>query len=109
MGCAIIKRLMKPLLVVKVEIVSQSTRSGGNRVIVVEIDLLILDTAPEAFNEDIIKIAASTIPTNSNVSRLKPIGKRIRSKLTALVVVEYQRLSGHAPITPTSTPSQKSP
>ena len=82
---------MKPLLIVKVEIVSQSTPSRGNGVIVVEIDLLILDTAPEAFNEDIIKIAASTIPTNSNVSRLKPSGKRIRSKLTALVVVEYQR------------------
>ena len=91
MGCTIIKRLMKALLIVKVEIVSQSTTSRGNRVIVIEINLLILDTAPEAFNEDIVKIATSTVPTDGNLSRLKPNGKRIRSKLTALVVVEYQR------------------
>ena len=82
---------MKSLLIVKVEIVSQSTTSRGNGVIVVEINLLILDTAPEAFNEDIVKIATSTVPTDGNLSRLKPSGKRIRSKLTALVVVEYQR------------------
>ena len=82
---------MKPLLIVKVEIVSQSTKSRGNRVIVVEIDLLILDTAPEAFNEDIVKVAAPAIPTDGNVSRLQPSGKRISRKLTALVGVEYQR------------------
>ena len=81
---------MKSLLIVKVEIVSQSTPSGGNRVIVVEIDLLILDSAPEPFNEDVVKIATSAVPTDGNVSRLKSSGKRIRSKLTALVVVEYQ-------------------
>ena len=85
------KRLMKSLLIVKVEIVSQSTPRRGNRVIVVEIDLLILDTAPKSLNEDVVKIAASTIPTDGNISRLQPISKRIRSKLTALVGVEYQR------------------
>ncbi len=47
---------MKPLLIVKVEIVSQSTPSRGQGVIVVEIDLLILDTAPEPFNEDVVKM-----------------------------------------------------
>ena len=82
---------MKPLLIVKVEIVSQSMPSRGQGVIVVEIDLLILDTAPESFNEDVVKIAASAVPTDGNVSRLKPISKRIRSKLTTLVGVEYQR------------------
>ena len=82
---------MKPLLIVKVEIVSQSTRSRSHGVIVVEINLLILDTAPEPLNEDVVKVAASTIPTDGNLSRVKPIGKRIRSKLSALVVIEYQR------------------
>ena len=82
---------MKPLLIVKVEIVSQSTPSRGQGVIVVEIDLLILDTAPEPFNEDVVKIAASAVPTDGNLSRLEPISKRIRSKLTTLVGVEYQR------------------
>ena len=70
---------MKPLLIVKVEIVSQSTPSRGQGVIVVEIDLLILDTAPEPFNEDVVKIAASAVPTDGNLSRLEPISKRIRS------------------------------
>ena len=91
MGCLIIKRLMKPLLIVKVEIVSQSTPSRDNRIIVVEINLLILDTSPKPLNEDIVKIATSTGPTDRNVSRLKSSGKRISSKLTALVGVEYQR------------------
>ena len=50
-----------------------------------------LNTAPQALNEDVVKIAASAVSTDGNVSRLKPSGKRIRSKLTALVVVEYQR------------------
>ena len=90
MGCSIIERLMKSLLIVKVEIVSQSTRSRSNRVIVVEINLLILDTAPQPLNEDVIKIAASAVPTDGNVSRFESIGKGIRSKLTALVIVEYQ-------------------
>ena len=89
--CSIIERLMKPLLIVKVEIVSQSTPSCSNGVIVVEIDLLILDTPPEPLNKDVVKIAASAVPTNGNLSRLKSSGKSIRSKLTALVVVEYQR------------------
>ena len=91
MGCTIIKRLMKPVLIVKVEIVSQSTPSRGNRVIIVEIDFLILHTAPEPLNEDVVKIAASAVSTDGNLSRLKPIGKRLRSKLSALVIVEYQR------------------
>ena len=91
MGCTIIKRLMKPLLIVKVEIVSQSTPRRSDRVIVVEINLLILDTAPQPLNEDVVKIAASAIPTDGNVSRLKSSGKGISGKLTALVGVEYQR------------------
>jgi len=59
---------MQPLLIVKVEIVSQSTLSGSNRVIVVEINLLILDTAPEPFNEDIVKIATSTVPADRTLA-----------------------------------------
>ena len=82
---------MKSLLIVKVEIISQSTPSRSNRVIVVEITLLILDTAPEAFNEDVVKIAASAVPTDSNISRLKSGGKRISRKLTALVGVDWLR------------------
>ena len=77
LGCLIIKRLMKPLLIVKVEIVSQSTPSRGNGVIVVEIDLPILDTAPQPLNEDVIKIAASAVPADGNISRLQPIGEGI--------------------------------
>ena len=90
-GCSIIKCLMKPLLIVKVEIVSQPTPSSVQRVIVVEIYLLILNTSPQPLNEDVIQIAASAVPADSNVSRLESIGKGIRSKLTALVVVEYHR------------------
>ena len=82
---------MKLLLIVKVEIISQSTRSRSHGVIVVEINLLILDTAPEAFNEDIVKIAASAVPTDGNIRRFESIGKGIRSELTALVIIEYQR------------------
>ena len=81
---------MKSLLIIKVEIVSQSTPSRGNRVIVVEINLLILDTAPQPLNEDVVKIAASAIPTDGNVSRFESMGKCIRSKLTALVIIKYQ-------------------
>lgn len=90
LGCSIIKRLMQPLLIVKVEIISQSTTSSSYRVIVVEINLLILDTAPKPFNEDIVKIATSAVPANSNISRFESISKGLRSELTALVIVEYQ-------------------
>ena len=81
---------MKPVLIVKVEIISQSTKSRSHRIIVVEINLLILDTAPEPFNEYIVKIATSSVPTDSNISGFESIGKGIRSELTALVIVEYQ-------------------
>ena len=53
-GCSIIERLMKPLLIVKVEIVSQSTPSRGNRVIVVEIDLLIFRLRRECSERHLI-------------------------------------------------------
>ena len=89
--CTIVKCLMKPVLIVKVEIISQSTRSRSHRIIVVEINLLILDTAPKPFNEDIVKIAASAVPTDGNISGFESIGKGIRSELTALVIIEYQR------------------
>jgi hypothetical protein len=52
---------MKSLLIIKVEIVSQSTTSCVHRVIVVEIDLLILDTAPEPLNEDVVEYSASAV------------------------------------------------
>ena len=81
---------MKPVLIVKVEIISQSTTSRSHRIIVVEINLLILDTAPKPFNEDIVKIAASAVPTDGNISRFESINKSISSELTALVIIEYQ-------------------
>ena len=65
---------MKPLLIVKVEIISQSTTSSRNRIIVVEINLLILDTAPKPLNEDIVKIAASAVPTDGNISGFEGFG-----------------------------------
>ena len=58
---------MKPLLIIKLEIVVQATPSRVNGVISVKIDILILHGAPETLNEDVIKIATSAVPTDGNV------------------------------------------
>ena len=67
---------MIPLLIVKVEIVSQLTQSCVHRAIVVKIKVLILNTLPEPLNEDVVKYSASAVPTNGNVSRFKSTSKR---------------------------------
>ena len=84
----VFKRLMKSLLIVKVEISAQSLFCVGDRLILVEIDFLILDASPQSFNEDIVKDATSSISTNGNLGSLKPKGKRFRGELAPLVRVK---------------------
>lgn len=81
---------MKWLLIVKVEIISQLMPSRGNRVIVVEINLPILDTAPQPLNEDVVKITTFAVPTDGNISCFKSSGKRIKSKSAFIVRIEYE-------------------
>ena len=45
---------MKPLLIIKLEIVVQATPSRVNRVIRMKIDMFIFRCPPETFNENVV-------------------------------------------------------
>ena len=82
-----IERPMKPLLIIKLEIVVQTTPSRVNRVIRMKIDMFIFHCPPETFNENVIKHSACSSPTDTNVSRFKPSGKGIRRELGTLIAI----------------------
>jgi hypothetical protein len=66
----IIERLMEPLLIVKGKVLLEIGESRWRRIIVLEVDLLILDRAPEPLNENMVEGSPSAIPANTYVGSL---------------------------------------
>ena len=54
----------------------------------IKINLLVLETSPEAFDKDVIDPPAFTIHTDADTVLLEHVGKRLSSELCALVGIE---------------------
>src|SRR5258708_8039926 len=61
------------------------------RLIILEIHLLIFDTSPESFHENVDQCSSSAIPTDTHVCSLEPVRKLGTGKLRSLVIVENFR------------------
>jgi hypothetical protein len=83
--CPIAQRLVRPFMVGEAEVVVQAAYRIGHRLIVLEIDLLPFDRAPQQFDEDIVQCAPAPIPTDSDARLLQAAGVGSTGELHALV------------------------
>ena len=90
--CPAIQRAVRTFLVVEAEVVRQPPLEGRNRVVVTQVDILVLDTAPEPLDEDIIQSPIPTVHADQDLTRLQPAGELMAGKLAALIRVENTRL-----------------
>src|SRR5437016_2390110 len=82
---------MQAILIVELKIRFQPAFCIRDRLILFEIHLLVLDTSPEPFHENVVQCSSSAIPTDAHVCSLEPIRKLCTGKLRSLVVVENVR------------------
>ena len=83
-GFAIVETLVWPFMVVEVEIVGQSSMQLAHGVVLVEIDVLTFDDAPQAFAEDVVEGAAAVVYADLNVGGERACGDGIGRELHAL-------------------------
>jgi hypothetical protein len=85
---AVIKALVWPLVIVKMEVGFQSSGKGRQRVVVFDVNVFVFDGPPEPLNEDIIKDASPAIHADLNISGSQFAGKIVGGELNTLVGVE---------------------
>ena len=72
---------MQALMIVKVEVLSQADDCHFGRLIIVQIDLLILDASPQPLHKDVVQGTSPSIHTNLNACGLQAAGKIAAGKL----------------------------
>ncbi len=84
---------MRPFVVVEAEVAVETAQRVSDRLVVVEINLLPFDRAPEAFDEDVVQRPPAPIPTDLDACLLQPSGVGGAGKLDTLIGVEDARLT----------------
>src|SRR6266567_4502702 len=82
---------MQAILIVELKRGFQPSFGIRDRLIILEIHLLVLNASPESFNENVIQCSSSTIPTNAHICSLEPVRKLGTGKLRSLIIVENFR------------------
>ena len=79
---------MQPLVVVELEVGGDTLPRLGHVLVGFEVDLLVLETAPEPFDEDVIGKAAAAVHADGNPMGAQHAGEVVVGELAALVGVE---------------------
>ena len=79
---------MRPFFIIELDVLMQTPPQLGHRFVVVEIDVLILQCAPEALDEDVVEDPTTTIHADTDLLVGQTTGKIMGSKLRSLVGVE---------------------
>src|SRR5215475_4917997 len=79
---------MRPLSVVELEIFLESVQCHFDVRVIVQIYLLVLDSAPESFDKDIVQSATSPIHADLNGTTGEALGELDAGELSALVGIE---------------------
>ena len=90
---AVAKILVRPLVIVELEVVVESGGQVRYRSVLLDVDILVLDRAPEPLNEDVIEDPTAAIHADTNACHRQLAGEITRSELNALVSVEDFRLA----------------
>jgi hypothetical protein len=77
--------LVGSLVVVEVEVAFQASGQGRYSRVVVEIDVLILDSPPKPLNEDVVKGPATTVHADLDARRFQAVSEGMGSELGTLV------------------------
>ncbi len=80
--------LMKSLHIVEEEVFGQAITSLRDRLVVMEIDFLVLDRPPETLNKNIVEYPTTTVHVNPDSLLFQPPGKLKAGKLTTLIGIE---------------------
>src|ERR1019366_8857078 len=84
---------MRPAGIVKVQIPTDRAPCLADRAIGMQIDLLVFDRTPQTLDDDVVAPSASAVHTDGNLFALQDAGEDLRSKLAALIGVEYLGLA----------------
>src|SRR5690349_6131413 len=79
---------MRATLIVKHEMLADAGSRIADRVVGVQIDLLVLDRLPQPLDEDVVPPAALAVHADADVSILEYLSKLSAGELAALVGVE---------------------
>lgn len=66
--CPVAQALVRALVVVELEVVMQSCLQGWNVIVVVEVDVFVLDGAPQALDENVVQGSAAAIHADQDAS-----------------------------------------
>ena len=83
---------MRPTITVIINPFSQACLKIPDRLKFIDINQLIFDRPPEAFDKNVIQRSAATIHTDPNAVLLQYAGKLHARILAALIRIEYLRL-----------------
>ena len=82
---------MRPLNIVEAEVVVQPTVKSEPVGVVHQIDVLILDAAPQTLNKDVVQRTASAVHADLNTSCQHGVSEGVGCELSALIGVEDVR------------------
>ena len=92
-GRPITQALMEPLVVIEDKVIGQAGDEGWHGRIFLQVNVLVLDAAPQALDKNVIQSPASPIHTDPNVGSIQETGKGQRRELSTLIGVENLRLT----------------
>ena len=83
---------MESFGIIKPEISLQVTSGVGNRRVLVNVNLLVFDAAPETLNENVVEGPAAAVHADSDAFVFQYTDERCTGKLNALIGVHDFRL-----------------
>lgn len=92
----VVPRLVRALSVVEREIFRQAKGQLGDRAVSLQLHLLVLDAAPQPFDEDVVQGASTPIHADGDTFSLEYVREHRARALRALVTVEDFRLAHEA-------------
>jgi len=96
-GRLVIQALVWALIVIELEVSAQTRRQSRSRFIVIQINVFVLDTAPQSLDEDVIEHTPATIHADLDVMVLQLAGELVGGELHPLIGVEDFWLSDVKP------------
>ncbi len=84
---------MGPLPVVQVDVLSDEAPGMTDRLVRFQVDLLVLDAAPDPLNEPVVAPASLAVHRQPHAAAQHGLGERARRELATLIGVHYVRRS----------------
>ena len=88
-----LQRLMRQVVIVKMDVTSDAFAGLSRAVVIVQIDFIVLQTAPKSFNDNVVRCSTFTIHADANVVFFQQIDILRTRKMAALVTVNNTRLT----------------